>query len=162
MSHNLTFESTCDNEVALKRALIRSGVPENLIEVHETPVRLNTYHEEERKYAHVVVRRKVFSKMYNSDIGWERNSEGMFVGHIDEHNYGDAPVYNAEWLTRLYTYYNIEVNKMSYEKRNIPYEEKIGADGRVEIRAYPDRVKKTAAQQVKARAKTSRIVTHSR
>ena len=137
MSHTLDFETVVQDAEALKRALLRMEVPESLIEIHDSPVRLNTYHKEENKIAHVVVRRKL-NEHYSSDIGWERNDEGLFVGHIDEYHYCGEPTppwYDAAWQKKLYTYYNVEATKIAFERQGMEYTESQDKQGRIQLRA---------------------------
>jgi hypothetical protein len=153
MSHTLEFETTITNVDALVRALKRMDVSENLIEVHETAQRLRTFHENENKRAHVIVRRFLQKgnnwKGKHSDIGWEFNKEGVLIGHIDEFEYDDNPCYDHEWQTKLYTYCEVEAAKIAFEKQGMPYVEKTDKQGRIELRA-----KFAKAQENKNRAKT--------
>ena len=135
MSHTLTFESVVMDQRALVRALVRIGVSESCIEVHEEPVPMRNYHENEETKANVIVRRKVFAGSRNSDIGWERTDEGTFVAHIDSYNYGDATHFSEAWQQRLYTYYNVEATKIAFEKEGLEYTETTDTDGRIQLRA---------------------------
>jgi hypothetical protein len=151
MSHTLEFETTITNQDALVSALKRMGIPENLIEVHETAQRLKAYHEEEVKYAHVIVRRDLneFSLGTHSDYGWERNADGVFVGHIDGFNYKVGPQLTSEWQQKLYTYCNVETMKMEFGKQHMECVETVDKQGRIQLRA-----KFAKAQENKNRTKT--------
>lgn len=153
MSHTLEFETTITNQEALIRALKRMGVPEHLIEVHETAQRLKTYHSEEYKKAHVIVRRDIdrFLSGAHSDIGWERNEDGVFVGHIDEYDYRIGMVCDKEWQQKLYTYCNVETLKMEYERQGMEYTESLDAQKRIVLRA-----------KFKAPVTVNRIKTHTK
>lgn len=151
MSHTLEFETTITNQDALVSALKRMGIPENLIEVHETAQRLKAYHEEEVKYAHVIVRRDLneFCHGTYSDYGWERNEEGVFVGHLDEFDYHVGPRLTREWQQKLYTYCNVETMKAEFDKQHMECTETVDNQGRIQLRA-----KFAKAQENKNRAKT--------
>ena len=155
MSHTLEFETTITNQEALIRALKRMGVPENLIEVHETAACLRTYHTEEYKKAHVIVRRSLENGCHwmgrHSDIGWERNEDGVFVGHLDEFNYEVLFHADKEWQQRLYTYCNVETLKIEYERQGMEYTETLDAQKRIVLRA-----------KFKAPVTVNRIKTHTK
>jgi hypothetical protein len=149
MSHTLEFETTITNQDALVRALKRMGVPENCIEIHETATRLNTYHTEEHKFAHVIVRRRVFNNRHSSDIGWEL-VDGVFKAHVDDFEYGGSSIhFNKEWQQKLYTYCNVETMKAEFGKQHMECTETVDKQGRIQLRA-----KFAKAQENKNRAKT--------
>jgi hypothetical protein len=155
MSHTNDFETVISCEEALIRALVRMGIPREEIEVHETPVCLRTYYDGDPiKRAHIVVRRDLenFCSGRYSDVGWEKNDEGLYVGHIDEHDYSGCSHYDKNWQERLYTYCNVETLKLEYERKGMEYKEVKTQDGRLQLRAKF----KTAP------VKTDRIKTHMR
>lgn len=137
MSHTLSMEAKVSNKEALITALKRMGVPENLIEVHETPVRLRTYHPEENKHAHIIVRRNLAERFSGrtSDIGWEQTDEGLFVAHIDEYDYTGTPCYNRNWQNRLYTYCLVETAKKECELKGYTPVESLDSTGRIVVSA---------------------------
>ena len=98
---------------------------------------MHTYHEEECKFAHVVVRRRIddFCRGKSSDAGWEHNEEGVYIGHIDEFNYRVGDTFNSTWQQKLYTYYNVEATKIAFEKEGMEYTETTLKDGRIQLRA---------------------------
>jgi hypothetical protein len=136
MSHTLDFETVISDQDALIRALVRMGIERDKIEVHETPVCLRTYHNE-NKVAHIVVRRNLVDNFNGraSDLGFERNDEGLFVGHIDDFQYPGVTCYNEEWQQHLYTYCEVETAKISFEKKGMEYTETKDQQGRIQLRA---------------------------
>ena len=156
MSHTLDFETVVTDPQALVRALKRMGVPEQDIEIHEIAVRLNTYHEEEHKIAHVIVRRNLgcdYSHR-NSDVGWEHNDEGVYVGHIDEFDYQNRTCFDKDWQQKLYTYYNVEATKIAFENKGMDYVETKDKAGRIQLRAKF--AKATAAKSNKIKIHATR------
>lgn len=137
MSHTLDFETVISDQDALIRALVRMGIERDKIEVHEKPALMNTYHGED-KMAHVIVRRNLnsFSEGRNSDLGFERNDEDLFVGHIDDYDYNNGiQCYDKEWQQKLYTYCEVETAKISFEKKGMEYTETKDQQGRIQLRA---------------------------
>jgi hypothetical protein len=134
MSHTHDFEATIANEDALVTALKRMGVPEECIEVHKTPVRLRTYHSNENKVAHVVVRRNLRGNFrdYTSDIGWERKDDGTYVAHIDSYDYGNG-IFAADdvWQQKLYTYCLVETSKIEMVNNGYEPVESLDDKGRI-------------------------------
>jgi hypothetical protein len=143
MSHTNDFTTVISDQEALVRALVCMDIPREQIEVHETPVRLKTYHEEEVKHAHVVVRRRLWVGKH-SDVGWERNDEGLFVGHVDDYNYTGSPCYDTDWQRKLYTHCNYQTLKLEYERRGMEITETKAKDGRLQLRA---KFKKVAVKE---------------
>jgi hypothetical protein len=135
MSHTLDFTTNVMDQDCLVLALKRMGVPESSIQVHEKATLMATFHPEERKHAHVIVKRKVFKGRFNSDIGWEKNDEGLFVGHIDEFAYNGSPHYGKEWQAKLYTYYNVEVTKKAFTQQGMEIIETKNEKNQIVIRA---------------------------
>jgi hypothetical protein len=155
MSHTNDFTTVIGDQEALIRALVCMGIPREQIEVHETPVRLRTYHEEEVKYAHIVVRKPLERDVNwinrHSDAGWERTDEGLFVGHVDSYNYGShVPHFSEEWQQKLYTHCNYQTLKLEYERRGMEVTETKEKDGRLQLRA---KFKKVATKETSTRTR---------
>ena len=151
MSHTNDFTTVISDQEALVRALVCMGIPREQIEIHETPVRLKTFHEEEVKHAHVVVRRRLWEGVH-SDAGWERNDEGLFVGHIDDYAYGvnaSGLYFSQEWQRKLYTHCNYQTLKLEYERRGMEVTE-TKENGRLQLRA---KFKKVAAKETSLRTR---------
>lgn len=131
MSHLNDFESVATDQEALIRALCRMGFTRAQIEVHETAQRINGYHVEDDKVGHIIIRKQ--HSNIPSDIGWEKNEDGIFVGHVDSYNYSwvsKARHYNEKFNNELFTYYNVEKMKMDMEGKGIEYKESLDAKGR--------------------------------
>lgn len=164
MSHLMPFKTTCSDQEALIRALIRMGFTREQIEIHEKAVRINGYHSEDNKVGHIIIRKQ--HTTIPSDIGWELTKDGVYVGHIDSYHYHQGfsgmpcrTHYNTEWQQHLYTYYNIECTKMAHEKEGNPCEEIVEPNGEISVVAYPDR--NTLAKKFKGVKAAPKIKTRS-
>jgi hypothetical protein len=70
------------------------------VEVHDTPQNLYGYQGDSRTdTAHVIVRRKYVGESSN-DIGFLRNSEGVYEANISEFDRYNLK-YDEEWLGKL-------------------------------------------------------------
>jgi hypothetical protein len=130
MSHVATVKTKIGNPQALVRALLRVGIPQNRIEIHEQAIQCCGYHKEEKFMANVVVRKDICG----SDIGWERAKDGTYVAHIDDYNYGGRQHYSTAWQTQVATYCGIETTKMELDSQSIEYTEARDDRGRTQIR----------------------------
>lgn len=134
MSHVASMKTKITNPQALVRALIRAGIPQSRIEVHEKAIQCCGYHTEEKYMANVVVRRKVSKVWGGCDIGWEKTADGTYVGHIDAFYYADlGQHYSTEWQTQVATFSNVEAAKMEMDSRDIEYDETRDDKGRIQI-----------------------------
>ena len=137
MSHLNEAKTRIKNQEAFIRALCNvTGLDRNQIEVHDEAVRLNGYHKEEVKHAHILIRQA--NTKIPSDIGWERGEDGYFTAKVDDYDYSwihGRVVYDRRWQAKLQTQYNIETEKMALDERNIPYICVQDSKGRTQIRA---------------------------
>lgn len=132
MSHFNDFETTIIDEAGLVRALCRNGFKETDIERNETPTNLFGYQGDRREQkAHVILRRKYIGSASN-DIGFEKTDDGTYRAHISDY---DKSRFDNQWLSKLYTYYNVEKSKIALEEKGIPYTETIDKKGRIQLRA---------------------------
>ena len=153
MSHYNGFETTITNQEALVRALCRCNSREgqiftqSMIETHDKATHLYGYHGDQRVQTANVIIRRVHVGSASNDLGFVKNKDGKFQAIISEY---DSGYYDQHWLTKLYTYYNVETSKMEYESRGIEYTESKDDAGRIQLRA-----------KFQAPANQSRIKTHS-
>lgn len=153
MSHYNGFETTITDQEALVRALCRCSKRESgkvfdksMVEVHKDAVHLYGYHGDRREQtAHVIIRRNHVGSAAN-DIGFVKE-DGKFQAIISDY---DSGYYDQGWLTKLFTYYNVECSKMAYEAKGIEYTEDRDEAGRIRLRA-----------KFNAPLNQSRIKTHS-
>ena len=137
MSHYNDFETEITDQEALVRALCRcttqmGQLDRNKIESHKEAKNLYGYHGDMREQkAHVIIRRKYVSGAAN-DIGFVKDENGKFKAIISDY---DSNAQNHTWLTKLYTYYNVERSKMEFEARGIEYTESKDDKGRIQLRA---------------------------
>ena len=135
MSHSLNFETQINDVEALVRALLRVERPKgtkcftrNQIEIHEKASMMKTYQGINLREANVIIRQRDIG--LSNDIGFVKESTGFYTGVIDSYQGYDEP-----WLTRLYTYYNVEKSKIELEKKGIKYTEDKDEKGRIRIKA---------------------------
>lgn len=139
MSHYLKFETQITDQEALVKALCRCQSRMNKkeftkaqIESLEKPEHLEGFHGDTRpEVAHVILRRRYVGDSSN-DIGFVRNKDGKYEAIISEF---DKSFYNADWNSKLYTYYNVEKSKMELDSRGVKYTEQIDDKGRIQLRA---------------------------
>jgi len=129
MSHVATVKTKISNPQALVRALLRMGIAQDRIELHEKAIQCHGYHQEEKFMANVVVRKAT----YGSDIGWEKTTDGTYAAHIDDYHY-TGQHYNTDWQTQVATYCNVEAVKILFEERNMEYTEKRTDRGLIQVR----------------------------
>jgi len=145
MSHLEDRVSIMKDQEGLIRALCDMGFRKNQIEVHQTPQRINGYHEEDEKVGHVIIRRN--NTGISSDIGWERNKDGNYIAHVDAYHYCCTTThYDDTWQRRLTVKYNYEVSKMALDAQGISYTESKNSAGETEIEAE---IEDTAEQSTK-------------
>ena len=103
------------------------------IEVHDKAQNLYGYKNDRREQtANVIIRRKHINSSSN-DIGFALNKEGRYGAIISE--YDNQSGFTQGWLTKLFTYYNVEKTKMELESRKIAYVEDKDDQGRMRLRA---------------------------
>lgn len=130
MSHLNDFKTQVTDRTALVRALERMGF-KGKVKVYDTAKRLNGFHSEDKKFAHVLVTKEHTG--IPADIGFEQTADGTFVAHIDDYKYWTGIQYNQAWQNKLYTYYNVEKSKMEFEAHGIEYEELKDEVGRIVV-----------------------------
>ena len=139
MSHYLAMETQITDQEALVRALCRSTCratskefTRNQLEVNDTARNLYGYENDRRaETAHVIIRRNHVGGSAN-DIGFAQGKDGTYSAIISEY---DSRYYTKEWLTRLYTFYNVEKAKMEMDARGVQYTEAKDTKGRIQLRA---------------------------
>lgn len=102
MSAYISLASPMIDGEVLVEALTEVGFDRRQIEVHETPVPLIGYEDDEREQrGHIVIRRQHVGPASN-DIGFERTPAG-FRAHISDY---DESRYGSAWLRRLQDAYS--------------------------------------------------------
>jgi len=138
MSHFVNITTQIKDSKALIKALGRLGF--NNVEYHEKPANLYGYQNDLRKeMANVIIRRKYVGTSSN-DIGFEKNSNGLFIAHISEFDQGTGTYsnhkgkYGEEWQNKLYTWYGVEKAKMEFDKYGQTYCEDTDDQGRPRLK----------------------------
>lgn len=138
MSHYNDFETEITDQAALVRALCRCENRNNkqiqlgMVETHTDPQHLYGYKGDRRNQkAHVIIRQQFVGGASN-DLGFVKNEDGKYAAIISDY---DSSYYNKPWLTKLYTYYNVEKTKLEFENRGITYTETKDDKGRIQLRA---------------------------
>jgi len=138
MSHYNDFETEITDQAALVRALCRcenrarQQIQLGMVETHTDPQHLYGYQGDRRNQkAHVIIRQQYVGSASN-DIGFVKNEDGKYAAIISDF---DSSHYNKPWLTKLYTYYNVEKTKLEFENRGIAYTETQDDKGRIQLRA---------------------------
>ncbi len=84
------------------------------VEVHATAQHLSGYQGDRRSQtAEVIIRRKYVGRASN-DIGFKRNTQGMFNAIISEY---DRPKYSGKWLNRLMQRYAYHTTKSKLKEQ---------------------------------------------
>jgi hypothetical protein len=133
------METQITDQEALVRALCRSisratskEFTRGQIEVCDNPRNLYGYQNDRRaQTANVILRRQHVGGLSN-DIGFAKGKDGTYSAIISEY---DSGYYTKEWLTRLYTFYNVEKAKMEMDSRGVQYTETKDDRGRIQLRA---------------------------
>jgi hypothetical protein len=119
MSHYTKIQTCFKEQKYLLAALKDMGFSD--VEVHDTPQTIYGYLGDERTdTAHVIVRRQHVGQSSN-DIGFLRNTEGIFEASISEFD-RDELKYDGEWLGKLsqrYAYHATldQVKKQGFQVR---------------------------------------------
>lgn len=131
MSHFVDVETEIKDIDALVKALIKMGFTKEQIEVSTILNRLNNWQGKPTSvYANVIIRKEHIGQHQN-DLGFELQSNGRYIAHIDEGN-----DYGTEWQKKLYTHYNVEVAKAEYDSMGIQYTETVDSKKRIHLEAY--------------------------
>jgi hypothetical protein len=140
MSHYLAMETQITDQEALVRALCRSisratgkVFTRNQIEICDNPRNLYGYQNDLREQtANVILRRQHVGGSSN-DIGFVKGPNGTYSAIVSDFDRSNC--YGEPWLTKLYTYYNVEKAKMEMDSRGVQYTETKDDKGRIQLRA---------------------------
>jgi len=147
MSHLNEMATAMTDKEMLVRALCKKlGIQRRDIEVHDRPVAIHGYHEEDQFVGHVIVRKG--KSGIPSDIGWELKN-GAFVGHVDSFDYthsewqGMRPtiILDEAWCQGLQDVYNQETLKQGLADRGIVFEETTSKEGFPVLKYYVEETK---------------------
>ena len=117
MSEYVEVKTAFQDPTALVAALMETGHwKAEQIEVHPEVQNLYGYHGDVRSQrAHIIIRRAYVGPASN-DIGFERQADGRFVGHISEYD-RTSRGYNEEWNRRLRQNYAFHATRIPQEAR---------------------------------------------
>lgn len=140
MSHYLAMETQITDQEALVRALCRSisratskEFTRGQIEVCEPARHLYGYKGDQREQtANVILRRQHVGGSSN-DVGFVKGPNGTYSAIVSDFDRENG--YGQPWLTRLYTFYNVEKAKMEMDSRGVQYTETKDDRGRIQLRA---------------------------
>lgn len=130
MSHYVDLVTLMTDEDALVKALCRMGFKEHMIERHAQATNLYGYRGDMRSQkANVIVRRQ-YAGSASNDLGWEKVGNS-YRSHISEY---DQRKYNKTWQDKLTQMYNVEMTKLTCQRKKINYTEDVDQNNNPRIR----------------------------
>jgi hypothetical protein len=103
MSHFVECQTQFRDPQALIAALVECGFDASVIELHEQAVPLLGYQGDVRpQNAHIVIRRQHVGSGAN-DVGWEKQTDGTYLGWISEFDAGVGAYANRREAARFNT-----------------------------------------------------------
>lgn len=130
MSHYTRVATQIVDEEALVAALADLGFAGDQVERHATAQPLYGYQGDQRpEHAHVIIRRRWIGRASN-DLGFVRDSNGVFTAIISEY---DRRRFDDAWLMRLRQRYAYHATIQALAQQGFAIAEEHEADGHIRL-----------------------------